>query len=419
MIESGQYEVCRHSTGLFSRTRALRPLWILLFALAAGCDRTAQAQLDDHLQRGDKALAEGHYAEALTAYRHAHDLAPTSAQVQRAQMWVRVALMADRPSNIGPESLEDIAYEAKVLLDAPDTGERKRAICLAALGNLFARKGDFDQAKTKLVEATKADSTSAIAHAALGMLLLGRTDQVAAAKVELELALQLEPKSVTALLGMGRAKLAEGDLPGAIRQFEASLVDSDDPVTRTMIGNVRFQQHQYAEAVEQLTRAVNLDPKSADAFSLLGQAQLGQGKLDEAEQALRAALQIRQDEQTTIALGFTMARMKRSEQALAIFGQVLTTNPNAAPALFGMGIANEDLGRTEQAITVYRRVLDLPAEGQQKAVVAEVQKETRGRLAQLTAASLATSAATSASAPASSPPPRAAPPSTSPLGQRQ
>lgn len=380
--------------------RAALPLLALpLLVLVAGCNDEPDL-LAEHMRLGDEAIAEGRFTAAMAAYGHAHELAPTSARVQRAQMWARVFVMADTPARVGVESVEDIAYEAALLLKSRPLDKSREAACLTALGNVLARKGDAEGAKLKLAEAIKADPTSAPAHVALGSLLMARREGLAEAKAELELALAQKPDSATALAALGQIKLAEGDAAGAADRFEAALRKGDDFAARIGLGQARLQQAKYAEAIEQLQRASILDPKSADALSLLGQAQLGAGKLDDAERALRAAIAMRPDEATAIALGFALARGKKPEQALAVFGQVLTQSSSAASALYGAGVASEDLGRPEQALVFYRRVLALPAEGAQKALVTELQREAKGRIDVLPqpAPGGSTSAAASASA---------------------
>src|SRR5689334_13992261 len=120
---------------------ALGPCLGLLLATAVACEHEPEL-LQEHLRRGDQALAEGRYAQALSAYGHAHELAPTSARVQRAQMWARAYLMADDPARVAPETLDDIAYEAELLQKLEPGDKAREAVCLAAIGNVLARKGD-------------------------------------------------------------------------------------------------------------------------------------------------------------------------------------------------------------------------------------------------------------------------------------
>jgi tetratricopeptide (TPR) repeat protein len=205
------------------------------------------------------------------------------------------------------------------------------------------------------------------------------------AKVEFEIALQHKPDGIGALVGLGQVKLAEGDITGAIDKLEAAAHQGDDVTARLALGTARLRQGKHAEAARELRRVLATDPRNVEALSGLGQALLGTGQLEEAEATLRSAMQIRQDQATAIALGFTLARLDKSDQALSVFHGVLVANGNVVPALYGSGLANERLGRTEEALVNYRRVLAAPAEGPQKDVVLELQNESRTRIDALTA----------------------------------
>ncbi|MDC0741773.1 tetratricopeptide repeat protein [Polyangium mundeleinium] len=351
---------------------ALRPL-LLVAALVGGCDALPDLAVT-HLGRGDRALVEGRYGEALAAYAHAHELAPRDPRVQRAQMRARVTLMAESPARVAADALEDVAYEAEVLRR---TEKGLEAVCLAALGNVLARRGDMEGARAKLVEAVKVDPNVFAAQAALGAFLLDRPEAAAEAKAALEHALVLRPGAAGPLAGLGKRKLAEGDLPGAIERLVAALKAGDDFGTRLALGNARLQQGNHVEAAADLERAVQMSPRSPEALSLLGQALLGAARLDEAERALRASVELRPDAATSIALGFTLVRRKKSSEALDVLGGVLAADPLAAPALLGVGMANEDLGRAEQALAAYRRLLVLPLEGPQRQLVADLQREAK------------------------------------------
>ena len=163
------------------------------------------------MRHGDAALAEGRYPKALSAYAHAHELAPTDARVQRAQMRGRVYLMATHPARVAQEALEDLAYEANLLRDIEPNLE---SVCLTALGQILARRNNIEGAKGKFQEAMKFDPQSPLPHIALGMVSLNEPGGLASAKIEFELALQRKPDAIGALVGLGQIKLVNGDLTG-------------------------------------------------------------------------------------------------------------------------------------------------------------------------------------------------------------
>jgi tetratricopeptide (TPR) repeat protein len=385
------------------KPRALLALGIAL-AFAPACDRTA-APLAEHLRRGDAALTEGRYARALAAYAHAREIAPTDPAVQRAMMRARAYALADNPTRLALDGLDDAEYEAQLLLD---TDKGREAVYLTALANILAREGDVEGARLKLAEALKADPGSVLAHTALGVLWAGKKDGLSQAKAELEAALKTKPDHAGALVVLGQVKLAEGDVAGASERLEAALRAGEDFRARMTLGNVRLQQQKPAEAAEQFQRATALDPRSADALGSLGQSLLDAGKPEEAERALRAATQIRADEPIEVALGFALARQRKLDQALGVFAQVLANDATAAPALYGAATASEGLKKNDQALDLYKRLLALPAEGRDKQLITDLQKDARGRVTALTAAAAPPASASGSAAPGP-PPPRAGP----------
>jgi tetratricopeptide (TPR) repeat protein len=347
-----------------------------------GCDKPSEL-VGEHLRRGDAALAEGRYAQALSAYHHAHEIAPHDAQVQRATMRARVYLMAEQPARVGLDALDDVAYEAAWLLEAEPS---RAAVCQTALANVLLHRGDIEGAKAKLAEAIKTDAHSVAAHTALGNLYLNESGALETAKIEFDLALREKPDALGPLVGLGRIKLAEGDLPGAIDKLEAALRHNDDVDARLALGTARLRQGKHAEAAKELRRVLLTDARRADASSGLGQALLGLGQLEEAESMLRAAMQVREDQATAVALGFTLVRLNKPDQALPIFHKVLATNGNVVPAWYGSALAQEKLGRTNEALDNYRRVLAAAPDGPQKDVIVELQKEAKARVEALTPA---------------------------------
>lgn len=354
---------------------------LLAVVLAIGCQQTPQLAME-HLRRGDIALAEGRYAEALSAYSHARELSPTDPSVQRAMMQARVHLIAESAARVTPEAMEDARYEAGLLLD---TDKPRAHVYLTALANVLIRQGDAEGAKVKLAEALKANPNSWMAHTSLGLLFIARKEDAPKAKAELELALKAKPDAIFALVAMGQIKLAEGDLPGAVDRLETALRYGDDFDLRMSLGRARMQQQKPGDAVPHFERASRLDPKSPDALFGLGQALLTVGKPEDAERALRAALQMRPDIEGRSALGFALLRQRKLSPALALFGDILAQDPGAPTALYGAGTASEELGRKEQALDYYQRLAALPSGSHDRQMLSDLKRDAEARIAVLSA----------------------------------
>jgi tetratricopeptide (TPR) repeat protein len=371
---------------------------LLVSSLGLACNQAPELSRE-HLRRGDAALAEGHYAQALAAYGHARDIAPSDPEVQRAMMRARVHLIAERAARLNPDALEDARYEASFLLE---TDKPRAPIYLTALGNVLARQGDSDGAKVKFAEAIAIDPTSALAHTALGIELMKRKETASQAKTELLLALKSRPSGFETLAALGQLELGEGDLVGGADHLESALKISDDFEVRMALGNARVAQQKPAQAAVSFQRAVELNPKSVEALSALGQALLKADRPAEAERALVAAAQMRPGPEVETALGFALVRQKKAAAALGVFSRLLAQDERSAPALFGAGSASEELGQKEQAVAFYQRLVALPPGGPEHQ--SNLQREAQNRVAALapeSAASASPSAAPAAPASAS------------------
>lgn len=376
--------------------RALRlPSLLLCAVMLWACNRTPEAARE-HLVQGDVALEAGRYPQALAAYGHARELAPTDPDVQRALMRVRVHLIAESASRITPEAIDDARYEAELLLDID---KPRAAVYLTALGNILARQGDAEGAKMKFAEALALDPNAALAHTALGLVLMGRKEDAARAKAEFQLALKAKPENAGALVGLGQIELAEGNIVGAAEHLEAALRIAESFDARLALGSARATQQKNGEAIQHLQRATELDPKSAEAVGSLGQALLGAGKLEDAERALRAAALMRPDPDTRNALGFALVRQKKAAAALDVFRGVLADDVASAPALLGAGVASEDLGQKEQAVAFYQKLLGLPSSGPGARMLTDLQRQAQSRVTALAAAAPPASASAGPAAP--------------------
>jgi tetratricopeptide (TPR) repeat protein len=350
-------------------------------SLAAACG--PPQEVGEHLRRGDAALDAGRFGEAMVAYARARELAPEDPGVQRSTMRARIYMIASDPSRLQHESLDEARYDAQALLESDPA---HKAVYLTALANVASHAGNREEAKAKLEEAVKADPKSAIAHAALGTLLLEQKETVAQAKEELTAALGLKPDDRGALLGMSQAKVAEGDLTGAAALLVSALKVRDDFGTRMALGGIYEQQQKHNEAAEQFQHAALLDPKSADALSQWGRALVAANRAVEAERALRSALELRKDTDTSVALGLALVKENKADEASELFAKLLAHEPTSAAAHYGAGMAAEALGKNDEAATHYWAVLaKKAAEGPDKKALAGVQADAQKRLAAIQA----------------------------------
>lgn len=338
-----------------------------------------------HIARGDRALAEGRYTEAIIAYGRAQRIEPKSSAADLGLTRARVHAVADDVTRLRDQPEDELRHDTSFLLERDP---RSTAASHVALGHLAARRGDPAAAKSHYDRALQSDAASPLAQTALGNTYLDEKDGAAKASSAFEAALKSRPGHVGALLGLARIALAKGDAEQAVRHLNAALAARDDYSAHLLLGNLKIRQKNLTDGLAHLERAVKLEPQSAEALRSLGQALLAADRSADAERPLRAAVQISDDLEAATALGFSLSRQRKQAAALDVFMQVLARAPESPLALFGAGVAFEELGKRDEAANAYKKLLGLKAPpGRETPGLEQVQEDAKQRLAALEGAS--------------------------------
>lgn len=153
----------------------------------------------------------------------------------------------------------------------------------------------------------------------------------------------------------------DGRLDDAERGYRATLDANPVHVDALhLLGVLRHQQGQHAEAADLVGRAVDLRPEDAALQLNLGNALKAMGQLDRAIERFRNALTLA----PTFALahynlGNAYAALGRHEDAAHAFDRALRLQPDDASASNNLGNALHALGRHEEAIEAFTRTLAL------------------------------------------------------------
>lgn len=136
-------------------------------------------------------------------------------------------------------------------------------------------------------------------------------------------------------------------------------------VTRHMLGVLKAQSGETAEALEWLEAALALKPDAPDALFNYGNVLKRCGHLDRALAAYDRALAVRSDyaaaqavrAETLNLLGNRLRAVGQSERALACYDRALADAPHYADALNNRAVALWSLGRFEEALTGFDAAL--------------------------------------------------------------
>lgn len=179
---------------------------------------------------------------------------------------------------------------------------KHKAVYRADRGRLFFQLDHADSALVELTQALdemrKSDQkdlvyvyeSKALMEHSIG-LVQQRLGNTAAAKEAFGRALQEDLSYFPAHLQLGFMALEQKDTTAALSEFDLAVqIRGDDPLLRYTYGYALAVSGKYAEAEEQLRKAIELDSLFAPPYHVLGQTLEQEGKLPEALKQYQAFL---------------------------------------------------------------------------------------------------------------------------------
>lgn len=159
-------------------------------------------------------------------------------------------------------------------------------------------------------------------------------------------------KALSGLFQAGNLRLFEQKAREAVRRWP------DHPLGWKALGNFFLVQDRHEEALEPLSRCIELAPHDVQARNNLGTVFLKMRRLEEAESIFRQAIARKPDYvQAHTNLGITLMEQGRPEDAAEAHRRALACNPEFAEAHNNLGNCLKELGSTEQAAASYRRAV--------------------------------------------------------------
>ena len=139
---------------------------------------------------------------------------------------------------------------------------------------------------------------------------------------------------------------------------KAREINADNPRTLNLYGRVLDHREDLAGAEAAFRRAIELDPDYPDALANLGHVLLRTGRAADAEPLFRRA--IRQDREhglANLSLGAILYEQRQPELAVLHLQAGIQRELTNRPGQFTLAIALHELGRLDEAITAYRRLV--------------------------------------------------------------
>ncbi|RKU27649.1 hypothetical protein C6499_11610 [Candidatus Poribacteria bacterium] len=257
------------------------------------------------------------------------------------------------------------------------------------LGRAYLVQNNLDRAETaaktalRLGENNHPDSQKllgAITHYRSGCNFLNISKwNIAIAKFRESI--NLEPIFTEAHYELGKAHFEVGNLEAAKDAAEEALkLRYQYPSAQKLLvdikkryyynGEIYFNREEYARAISEFQKAVEIDPDFKGAHRFVGEAYLKLGDLEKAEKGAREALRIHPNYELAQGLlekikqkhkedGDDYRKKKAFPEALTSYQQAIRIDNKYKEAYHNLGILYRRMKKYDKAITAYQRVIDI------------------------------------------------------------
>ncbi len=338
--------------------------------------------------------AHGFFANAVTCYRRAGELAPDDV---RWPYLAGLALRLDDPASaidaferavaLRPDSGVIRSYGADALLRAGRQDEARRqyeialegdANCrkaLLGLGELALRRGSLDEAHGHLHRAAALEFYDREVHAKLARLYRRLGDDAQAEHEALlvkaypkrgplsdpiHAQMTREAVSSKARTNQGLTLVARKQYADAEDEFRRALAVRPDSVRNHLnLGGVFLRQGQIDSAIDIFRLTLAMAPDDPEVHNNLAVALSEDGQLGAAAEHLATALQIEpKHDGAQYNLGRVLERQGRTAEATAAYRASVEINPVNAPAHEALASLLERSGRLDEAVSHWRAAVD-------------------------------------------------------------
>jgi tetratricopeptide (TPR) repeat protein len=176
------------------------------------------------------------------------------------------------------------AFRSAIEIDptyAPAHAGLARARCVLAASHAVPHQEAFTEAKASALRALAMDSASADAQVALGTVLFLSEWDWTAAERSLQRALEINPDHTEALLQYGSLQEALGRLDDGLRSKQQALArDPRSPGVLVQIAISYWNQRKYDDALVWAQRAIDVNPKHAQACQFISYVYLKTGDIN-------------------------------------------------------------------------------------------------------------------------------------------
>lgn len=184
------------------------------------------------------------------------------------------------------------------------------------------------------------------------------------AKLHYQKAIDIQPKSATATIGLGKAFYREGKIDNAAELFESSLkLEPDNVKALTLLGITARQQGDIKKSLEVLTRAYDLDSNNPQVLTELAitNDHLGE-RLSYSESLYQKVTELLSNSAAAHNnLGFNYLLQGRHQDAIKALSRALVLAPENFRARNNLGAAYLLDDQPEKALRLFQSTVGLAA----------------------------------------------------------
>jgi Tfp pilus assembly protein PilF len=227
-----------------------------------------------------------------------------------------------------------------------------------ALTVISLRLKDNAAASTYYLRYATAPNDDAAARAELGAALF-EAGLLKEAEAELSAAIKLNPADTDSVVRLARVYLARKEIPAAGKTLEASVARGNDPApVYALLADVYEQSGHVENAIPAMRLAIQRDPQSEKyrfqyAVLLTNSNAPGAAviRLEESLQTFPSSSRL------WFALGFANFKLDKNEEAERALRKAIDLDPKFAPAFAYLGLIRAKTGAYGEAISLYESAL--------------------------------------------------------------
>ena len=237
--------------------------------------------------------------------------------------------------------------------------EPKQLQALIILAEAYLREKEWDKAETIIKEAKKIDEKNTSVLAQWCRLLMAEQRFNEALPYLLNLT-EAEPDSVFARLLLAENYLNLGQTDDARKVLDVALNKQPDSLgALSLMGSVALKSKQFDQAEEYAARIIKINSNLPVGYELTGDAQFGRGNFQEAKSAYKKAWELKPAADLAIKISMAAVRLESPDEAVSILKSWLKDHADDVRAQQFLGTTLQNLGRDSEAIERYEHVLKL------------------------------------------------------------